>query len=103
MHVGDHRREALRRRGGLPGSRRRRGPSLSCSSPPASTLATLEDACGAGVAVVWAMPNTPALVGEGGLGDLGGAAVGEDDLAWAEAILAGVGTVVRVPEHSSMP
>ena len=45
------------------------------------------------------MPNTPALVGAGAAAIAGGAAADEDDLAWAEAILGAVGTVVRVPEH----
>jgi pyrroline-5-carboxylate reductase len=63
------------------------------------TIAALEDALGAGVAVVRAMPNTPALVGEGAAAIAGGAHAGDDDLAWAEEVLGAVGTVVRVPEH----
>lgn len=62
------------------------------------TLSTLEAACGPGVAVVRAMPNTPALVGEGVSAIAGGAAVTDDDLDWAETVLSAVGTVVRVPE-----
>lgn len=58
----------------------------------------LEQACGDGVAVVRAMPNTPALVGESASAISGGAAAGDDDLAWAEQILSAVGSVVRVPE-----
>jgi pyrroline-5-carboxylate reductase len=50
------------------------------------------------VAVVRAMPNTPALVGEGASAISGGAAATDDDLAWSERILGGVGLVVRVPE-----
>jgi pyrroline-5-carboxylate reductase len=61
-------------------------------------IATLEAAAGAGVAVVRAMPNTPALVGQGASAIAGGRAVGEDDLVWAEAILGAVGTVERVTE-----
>jgi pyrroline-5-carboxylate reductase len=56
------------------------------------SVARLEAAAGSGVAVVRAMPNTPALVGQG-------AAATDDDLEWAEGILGAVGTVVRVPEH----
>ncbi len=59
---------------------------------------TLEQACGADVAVVRAMPNTPALVGQAASAICGGTASGEDDLDWAESILGAVGTVVRVPE-----
>lgn len=61
-------------------------------------IATLEDALGAGTAVVRAMPNTPALVGAGAAAIAAGSGAGEDDLAWAESILGAVGEVVRVPE-----
>ncbi len=50
------------------------------------------------VAVIRAMPNTPALVGEGASAISGGSAATNDDLDWAEAILGGVGLVVRVAE-----
>ena len=63
------------------------------------TLATLEAAAGPDVAVVRAMPNTPALVRRGASAISGGAAAGPDDLAWAEQVLGAVGTVVRVPEQ----
>jgi pyrroline-5-carboxylate reductase len=53
---------------------------------------------GAGVPVVRAMPNTAALVGAGAAAIAPGQHAGEDDLAWAEAILGAVGTVARVPE-----
>jgi len=62
------------------------------------TLARLESWVGAGVAVVRAMPNTPALVGCGAAAIAGGSAAGEADLAWAEEILSAVGKVERVPE-----
>ena len=62
------------------------------------TIKTLEAACGAGVAVIRAMPNTPALVGEGASAIAGGAHANEVDIAWAEAVLGSVGLVVRVPE-----
>ena len=62
------------------------------------TIATLEQACGGGVAVVRAMPNTPALVGEGASAIAPGAAATEADIAWAESVLGSVGLVVRVPE-----
>jgi pyrroline-5-carboxylate reductase len=63
------------------------------------TVAALEAALGDGIAVVRAMPNTPALVGAGAAAIAGGTAAGADDLDWAEALLRAVGTVVRVPEH----
>ena len=63
------------------------------------TLAALERALGAGVPVVRAMPNTPALVGAGAAAIAAGSSVTDADLDWAEGLLAAVGTVVRVPEH----
>lgn len=62
------------------------------------SVETLQAACGPSVAVVRAMPNTPALVGQGAAAICGGDAADDDDLAWAESILGAVGTVVRVPE-----
>ena len=62
------------------------------------TLATLERAAGEGVAVVRAMPNTPALVGRGAAAIAGGSAAGEGDLAWAEGVLGAVGAVERLAE-----
>jgi pyrroline-5-carboxylate reductase len=60
-------------------------------------LAVLEAELG-DLPVVRAMPNTPALVGAGASAIAAGTRAGEDDLAWAEAILGAVGQVVRVPE-----
>ena len=62
------------------------------------TIAALEDALGEGVAVVRAMPNTPALVGAGAAAIAAGHAATDDDLEWAESVLGAVGEVVRVPE-----
>lgn len=50
------------------------------------------------VAVVRAMPNTPALVGEGAAAIAGGSRATAADLDWAESILGSVGRVVRVTE-----
>lgn len=63
------------------------------------TLASLESSLGAGVRVVRAMPNTPALVGAGAAAIAGGSSASESDLDWAEGLLSAVGVVVRVPEH----
>jgi pyrroline-5-carboxylate reductase len=63
------------------------------------TLASLEASLGAGLPVVRAMPNTPALVGAGAAAIAAGSSATEADLGWAEGLLAAVGTVVRVPEH----
>lgn len=62
------------------------------------TTAELDAATGGAVAVVRAMPNTPALVGAGAAAICPGAHAGDADLAWAEALLGAVGTVVRVDE-----
>lgn len=60
------------------------------------TTETIAAAAGPGVAVLRSMPNTPALV-SAGVSALASDA-SEADLDWAEAILAGVGLVVRVTE-----
>jgi pyrroline-5-carboxylate reductase len=62
-------------------------------------LAVLEAAVGPGVAVVRAMPNTPALVGHGASAIAAGTRATADDLDWAASILGAVGTVDRLPEH----
>jgi pyrroline-5-carboxylate reductase len=64
------------------------------------TTAAIESAIGRPLPVVRAMPNTPALIGAGAAAISPGAHAGEEDLAWAEAILGAVGVVVRVPEAS---
>lgn len=63
--------------------------------------AALDHAVGApasGVAIIRAMPNTPALVGLGAAAICGGASADDDDLAWAEGLLRAVGTVDRLDE-----
>lgn len=60
--------------------------------------ATLEAELTEGCAVIRAMPNTPALVGAGATAIAAGSRADDDDLAWAEALLATVGRVVRVDE-----
>ncbi len=63
-------------------------------------LESLHAALGADARVARAMPNTPALIGSGitALADDGG--LGDTDLALAEATLAAVGSVVRLPEQA---
>ena len=63
------------------------------------TISAIERAVGDGVAVLRAMPNTPALVGEGVSALAAGQHASPADLEWAEQILAGVGLVVRLEEH----
>ena len=53
----------------------------------AGSLRQLADAVRSGVAMIRAMPNTPALVRLGVAAISGGPHATEDDLAWAESIL----------------
>lgn len=61
-------------------------------------IAAFEDALAEGVAVVRAMPNTPALVGEGMFGVSPGSACDDDRLAGVVGLLETGGRVVVVPE-----
>lgn len=62
------------------------------------TLATLVGAAGAGISVIRAMPNTPALVGKGASAFALGPGCGPDAEAFATAVLGSVGLAVRVDE-----
>ena len=62
------------------------------------TLASIDEATGGAVPVIRAMPNTPALVGQGAAAICGNEASTSTDLQWAEEILGAVGTVVRTDE-----
>lgn len=62
------------------------------------TIARLEELLPAGTKVLRAMPNTPALIGEGITALALGAKSGAPEEAWAEKILQGLGRVVVVPE-----
>ena len=62
------------------------------------TTSTIDDSTGGKVPVIRAMPNTPALVGEGASAICGNSAATEDDFLWAESILGAVGLVVRTNE-----
>jgi pyrroline-5-carboxylate reductase len=61
--------------------------------------AAIEERLAAGVPVVRAMPNAPAIVHEGMAGLCPGAHADEEHLALAEEALAHLGAVVRVPEE----
>jgi len=63
------------------------------------TTAFLESHLPEGVAVVRAMPNTPALVDEGMAAISRGSHCDEEHLVEAESLLASIGRVVRVPER----
>ena len=61
-------------------------------------LATIESAVGDGVAVLRAMPNTPALVRLGASAVAAGSRATVDDMNWADSILSAVGIVEQMPE-----
>jgi pyrroline-5-carboxylate reductase len=62
------------------------------------TTATIREAVGADVAVLRAMPNTPALVGAGVSAVCGADGTSQADLDWADRVLSSVGLVVRAAE-----
>lgn len=76
----------------------RAGVSQVLSIAAGVRLDRLEQWLGAGLPVVRAMPNTPALVGQGAAAIAAGRSAGPGHLDWAEGILSAVGIVVRVPE-----
>jgi len=63
-------------------------------------LTTIESAAGDGVAVLRAMPNTPALVRLGASAIAAGSSATDDDMGWADSILSAVGIVERMPESA---
>jgi len=74
------------------------GPRRVLSIAAGVTTARLEAALGGEVAVVRAMPNTPAQVGVGASAVAPGVHATDADLDWAEELLGAVGVVVRVDE-----
>jgi pyrroline-5-carboxylate reductase len=74
----------------------RRAVSIAAGIP----LARLQHHLGDAVIVIRAMPNTPALVGEGAAAIAAGAGATDDDVEWAASILRAVGTVHVVDEAS---
>lgn len=72
--------------------------SLVISIAAGVTIATLESGLADGTAVVRAMPNTPALVGQGMTALSSGRHCAEDQLTQAQELLGAVGKVAVVPE-----
>jgi pyrroline-5-carboxylate reductase len=62
------------------------------------SVETLQSAASGSTAVVRAMPNTPALVGEGAAGICASSRCAAADVEWAREVLGAVGVVVEVPE-----
>ena len=79
----------------LAGAGTRRILSIAAGVP----TTRIEGWAGEGVAVVRAMPNTPALVGAGASAVAAGASAGPEDEEWAAGILSAAGRVVRLPER----
>ncbi len=65
-------------------------------------MAALQRACGAGIGVVRAMPNRPALVGAGITGLYAAAEVSPAQRAAAERVLGSVGETVWVPSEEAL-
>jgi pyrroline-5-carboxylate reductase len=84
------------------GARRVLSIAAGCTIARIETALAKADSAGPGgrteIHVVRAMPNTPALVGQGASAIAPGTSADDDDLAWAQSILGAVGQVVRVPE-----
>lgn len=78
----------------LAGSNTRRVLSIAAGV----TIAAIQDALPGEVAVIRAMPNTPALVGAGAAAIAAGSYSGEGDVEWARSILTSVGIVEVVDE-----
>lgn len=75
------------------------GPGTTVVSLVAGVrISTIEDALAKGVGVIRAMPNTPALVGEGMFGISPGRTVSDDQLEVVVELLGSGGTVVVVDE-----
>ncbi|MCX6530997.1 MAG: pyrroline-5-carboxylate reductase [Actinobacteria bacterium] len=62
------------------------------------TIASLESACGNSISVIRAMPNTPAIVGQGASAISAGQSCSVEQINWAKEILQSVGIVVVVEE-----
>mgnify|MGYP006291078627 CR=1 FL=1 len=90
-------REALPRIAHLGG-----GPTLILSIAAGTPIAAFETAFGAGTPVVRAMPNIPAAVGRGVTAIVANDAAGAVGLDLAEALLSGVGDVVRLEDEAQM-
>ncbi len=76
----------------------RDGGPLFVSIAAGVPLATLRRLLGAGARVIRAMPNTPALIGEGITAIAEDVGADPQDLERAQAVLQAVGSVVLVPE-----
>ena len=77
------------------------GGTLVVSVAAGVTLATYEAAF-PDAAIVRAMPNTPAAIGQGITAIVGNARAGEAEMALAESLMQAVGRVVRLEDEAQM-
>ena len=75
---------------------------LAVSIAAGITTAQLDRWLGGGMAVVRAMPNTPALLGAGATGLFANPATSPERYDAAEALLAAAGTTVRIADEAQM-
>lgn len=80
------------------------GPDYPQGKPLLSVVAgistaTFEQSLPPGTPVVRAMPNMPALIGEGVTGLAGGSFATMDDLSWAHELLSPLGKVIMIREQ----
>lgn len=78
------------------------GGTLIVSIAAGTPISAFEQALGGGVAVIRAMPNTPAAIGRGITALIGNSAVSESDMQLAEGLLAAVGQTVRLESEAQM-
>ncbi len=84
----------------VPAYRRFAANALFVSIAAGTTIATFEKHLGAGIAIVRAMPNTPAAVGRGISGAYASPAVSPDQRALADRLLRSVGAVEWVASET---
>ncbi|MDO5622204.1 MAG: pyrroline-5-carboxylate reductase [Paracoccus sp. (in: a-proteobacteria)] len=86
----------------LPALRAAAGPETLILSIAAGVTLARYEAAFPGRAVVRAMPNTPAAIGQGITAMIGNPLATQDNLDLAQALLAAVGRVVRLGDESQM-
>lgn len=74
------------------------GATRALSIAAGVRIDALLDGFGAGARIIRAMPNTPALVGQGAAAIAASGTASDDDLGWATQILSAVGMVTVVDE-----
>jgi len=78
------------------------GKTLFISVAAGVPMAAYENALGAKTPIIRTMPNTPAAIGQGVTALYGNAAVCDVQMALAEALMAAIGTTVRLESEAQM-